>query len=54
MSKGIAQPPIEAALGAPLQVNEDDDIVVVEIRGRGGSKVELKRFKRNDGKTENR
>lgn len=50
MSESIVQPAIEVVIGAPLQVNEDDDRVVVEIRGRGGSKLELKRFKRNDEK----
>ena len=38
------QPPIELALGAPLQVNDEDGETVVSIRDRDGSWLELKRI----------
>lgn len=34
----------EAVLGTPLQIKEDGNQMVVEIRNSRGNKVELKRF----------
>lgn len=45
MAAAIRQPPTEAVLGAPLQVDERDDEVVVRIRDQGGRLQELKRFR---------
>jgi hypothetical protein len=42
----VRQPPVETVYSAPLQVNEKQDVMVVEIRDERGNKIELKRFRR--------
>jgi len=44
MSRRVNQPPTEAVLGAPLQIDRDGDEVVVRIRTDYDRRVELKRF----------
>lgn len=43
MSSKIRQPPIEAAVGAPLQVREHGDVTIIGIRTATGWR-ELKRI----------
>lgn len=38
------QPASELVFGAPLQLREANDEIVVEVRGQYGQKIELKRF----------